>query len=705
MELIITEKPSVAKDIAKVLGINKNSDGYMSNDKYYITWAIGHLISLGTPNQQNPSWQSKENGWQDSDLPMLPEHFMYVINPKTKKQFNVIKDLIHRKEVDGLINAGDDGREGEYIQRLIYAMAKNTKPIKRLRISSMDKKSIEDGFKNLVPNSVMDNIFESAKCRAWSDWKIGMNFSELVCLKNKVSGFTVGRVQTPTVAIIRDRNDAIKNFVSKDFFQVKAFFDKDYYGILIDENSKEVKFDDKDSADKVISFVKGEKGEIKSLEEKKQFEERPFLYNLSGLQIDANKKFGYSSDKTLKLCQSLYETHKIVTYPRTDAKFLTSSISSKMKDYVKAIADKGYPVNKTDLINGLLLDKHIVDDAKVSDHHAIIINDNYANFHLKNLSEEEKNILELITNRMLVAFSPKYEYEQTTIITKIKDKIFRSVGKKPIEYGWKKTAKILGAKISEPKENQEFVGISLNDKVTCVDAKRLDKKTNPPKQLTEAELLKIMVNVGTLVEDKELKSAINNAKGLGTEATRSSIIKNIQDRGYVEVKKKCFYVTEKGRALLKFAPERLTSPIMSAEWEYALSEIEKGKKTSKDFNAEIDDYIRDVVKNYVGNSSGYSPQIESIGICPKCKGKFIKGKYGYYCENKCGFILNKYRGKNLTDAQKKNLLQGKSVVVKKLKAKSGNEYNMKITPTGQLKKSEYEGKTYYSMEFEESFSK
>lgn len=711
MKLVITEKPSVARDIARVLNATGKAKGYIYNEEYYITWALGHLVTLEDPHGQNPNWSEKD--WTLDDLPMLPKDFKYKVIDNVKDQFEVIKDLIHKSEVDELINAGDDGREGEYIQRLIYEKAGNTKPVMRLRFSSMDDGTIKKAFQNLVPASVMDNIYESAKCRAWSDWKLGMNLSRLVCVTNGLYGYSIGRVQTTVVAMIANRNDEIANFVSKDFFQVSAGFKADeiYDGVLIDEEGV-VNFADKKDADKILSQIEGKDGIITSIKKEKKKVSRPELYNLSALQIDANKRFGFSPDETLKYAQSLYETHKITTYPRTDSRYLTTGIASEIPDYIDAINKQGYPVDKTPVKNGAVIDKRIIDDRKVSDHHAIIINNNFISYDLSLLSSAEKNLLDLIIERMLISFSPNYEYMQTSVITEIEEHSFLSTGTETICLGWKETAQALGARTKQDA-SQIFAGIEEGKTVPCVGCARLNKKTVPPRQYTDGTIIEAMVNVASLIEDKNLKQSIRLAKGIGTVATRSEILKNIIEKGFVETKSvkksKYLFVTEKGRNLLKIAPDKLKDPILSAEWENCFSQIAAGNMSADEFNKEIDDYIIEVVNNYHKVSGLTDP--DAVGKCPYCGGNFKKGKFGLYCANKCGFVLRKFGGVDLTISQIKNLIHGNEVLVKGVHSKkTGKDFDCYIKPKKKGNKfvtvdSEFDGKTYHMLSFDMRFPK
>ena len=692
-QLVIAEKPSAGKAIAKVLGVTDSKDGYMESDRYVVSWAFGHLIRLGEPMEQNDAW---DKNWSMEQLPMLPKQFKYFINTDqgAKKQFNTLKNLINRSDIDGIINAGDAGREGELIQRLIYAKARNTKPVRRLWISSMADKDIKQGFENLKPQSEKDDLFAAALCRQHSDWKVGMNFSRLVAIKNNVYGFSIGSVQTPTVAFVRDRNDEIANFVSEPYFQVKANFDKEYWGILLNEDGKIASFKNGNDADCVINELDGENGNIIKYSVTRKTTNRPKLYNLSQLQIDANRKYKYSPAEVLQAAQNLYEKHKITTYPRTDSQYLNEAMRELLPGYVNAIAQNGYPVMQTPLVNGLFLDSNVINDKRVSDHHAIVINENYKDYDKSKLTLMETNVLDLIVKRMLLAFSPKYEYDQTIVLTKVNDYIFRTSGETPVDLGWKKTAKEIGITQKESPDSQVFYGIQKGDIVQLKNCERLDKKTKPPKQLTLGDLIQLMCNAGKTIEDQDLKKALNEAEGIGTEATRANIIEEILKRGYIEKKEKDFlFVTDKGRDLLDMAPEKLTTPTMRAEWEKDFSKIEQGQMKAHDFNLKVDEYIRNVIESYQGGltcrtKSSYKKN-EELGKCPKCGALYLNGKYGPYCSGKCGFILRKYKGNPLSVKQVQALINGHSVTVK----------GEKVNPSQNIIERKHEGKIYYFMDF------
>lgn len=719
MQLIITEKPSVADAISHAMGITMKKKGYYENEKFVCTWALGHLLEISPPAKQNPDW---DGDWTAEQLPMMPEKFRHELIPQKAAQFKVIRSLITSGRFSEIINAGDDGREGELIQREIYQACQNTMPVLRLRISSMDNTTIRAGFKRLEKSSTMDHIYAAARVRAEEDWKLGMNFSRLICVKNRdidgnqMKGFSLGRVQAVVVELVRKRNDEIAEFVPTPYFLVRADFDKGYYGMLQGDDDKQKHLISKEEADGIVQKIQGKEGVVTEYEINKRNSERPYLFSLSALQTAANQKYGYSPSETLKTAQALYEDHKVITYPRTDSEHLTENMRGTIPALFEAIA-KRYPLKDTPLADGLTMDDHIFNDKKVSDHHAIIINENYDGYNISNLSQKEANVLDLIVRRMMLAFSPRYEFNQTTVLTQVAGEIFKSTGETPLVLGWKKTAVVLGMKKKEAPDSQTFGHLKQGDRVTVTQCQREDKQTTPPKQYTTGTLIDMMTNIYKLfegVDDKIYRKLMKDCKGIATEATRADIIDLvINTRHYIEEcgRKKQLMVTEKGRALLAMTPEKLKDPVFSAEWEKAFWNIEKGKINASDFAKEVDQFIRDTVESYQGKQINISKeqllQIKTLGICPKCGGNFITGKNGAYCKNKCGFILKKYASKTLTETQIAKLLENEKVILKGVKGKNkeGNEitYDVAIKPTGSLKESIYNGKTYYYMEFETEY--
>lgn len=698
--LIITEKPSVATEIAKVLGNFKKHNGYMESPDYVITWAVGHLITLKEPKEQNPAWET----YDMELLPMFPEKMQYKVIPGVKEQFQIIKKLINRNDVSYLINAGDDGREGEYIQRLIYEFAGNQKPMKRLCIDSVTTKTIQTGFQNLKDGHVYDGYYEAGKGRAWSDWLIGMNFSRMVGLTYHAKGVHIGRVQTPTLGMIGQRCADIENFKSVPFFQVVGTFQEGFSATWIDEaNENAIK--EKEKADLIKQKCSGQQGSIISLETKPKILNRPKLYSLNSLQADANKKYKYTIDEVLTIAQSLYEKHKITTYPRTESEYITEDLSEEMLARIREISalEEYREVGQAILENGLNLDKNVVNNEKVTDHHAIIINENFATFNRSLLSEKEANVLDLILKRMLLAVAAVHQYEETTMIVEVEGERFRTIGKMITVAGWKQYEAILN-KSKRTGDTPPSDGLEVFDKlqagqtVVLEKAEIFEKKTTPPKYFTEGELVKAMENISRIIEDKDLKEVMKK-RGLGTTATRASIIEGLLKVGYIERKKNSVHITELGKNILAAAPVELRTPEMSAEWEIKLQAIEKGQGSLDEFMQEIQSYIQRTVQQYRSMTIESNPlqnlseTTVIVGKCPYCGGQVRETKKGFICENThftekgidekgCAFFMSKNHpyfaayGIRLTQSMIKSLLLKGEVIVKGIQSKKGTKYSM-----------------------------
>lgn len=698
--LIVAEKPSAAKIYADALGRFTKHDGYMENDDYIITWAVGHLIGLCTPEGQNPDWTDKH--WEVSQLPMLPNPFHYQIISATKKQYYVIEKLIHRKDVNLLINAGDAGREGEYIQRLIYDMAKSTLPEKRLWTDSMTESEIKRGFQNLLDGKDKYNLYLSAKARAFYDWKIGMNGTRALCLYNKVFGYSVGRVQLVVVRIVADRDKAIQEFKPEPFYQVSIDTNKGYSGLWYTEEDGEKKnsFSKKTDAEAMIRKVDGKSGTIKNTFTVRRTKDRPKFYNLAAVQSDAAKLFGYQLNETLGYVQNLYEKHKLVTYPRTDSRYITKDIARDIPLYIDMIRqhqDLPNEIKKAaELViqNTINLDKGVVDNSKVTDHHALLITEQFKQYSLNKLSKQEWNVLLLIIKQMLLACSQRYEYDETTIITEVENETFKTTGQTPISYGFMETMKIMNGKM--PVTVKTLPAVKKGEMIQVKKTELISKMTNPPEPITNDKLIKIMENVSRLIEDKTLKDALKE-KGIGTSATRGSIVDKVFEMGYVEYgsgKNPPIHVTEKGLALLQMTPEKLSSPSLTAEWELKLEQIANGTYSFSQFEKEVDAYVIQMIEDIKNLSQTQNITVkqssgkEVIGTCPFCGNPVYENQKSFYCSNYkagCKFSLWKndkwfeWKGKKVTKTMAKSFLAGKRVHMKGLKKKDGGTYDAYVS--------------------------
>jgi DNA topoisomerase-3 len=565
--LVIAEKPSVARDIGKVLGCNKKGDGFLIGDKYIVTWAVGHLVTLFEPEE----YDLKYKKWRFDTLPIIPETMKIKPIDATKKQFEIIKRLMEDERIDSLICATDAGREGELIFRYTYEAAFCTKPFKRLWISSMTDEAIKEGFEKLKEGREYDNLFYSAKCRSEADWLVGMNASRAYTLKYNAL-LSIGRVQTPTLAILVKRQKEIENFVPQDYFEVNAIF-YNYKGTFIDKETNETKILEKTLAEALLEKIKDKTGKVLKIENEKKKQVPPLLYDLTELQRDGNKKFGFSAQKTLNLVQDLYEKRKLVTYPRTDSRYLSKDMVNKIQSTLNKVAVEPYLeyVKYVKALQKLPITKRIIDDSKVTDHHAIIPTDVTPN--LKLLSQDELKIYDLIVRRFISVFYPNYEFTLTKITTEVEGENFITKGKTILNLGWMELYKNDNKK---SEDEDELPKLKKGEEVKVIDGEIVQKKTKPPSAYNEASLLSAMENAGRFVEDEDIKEQLKEG-GLGTPATRAAIIERLINVGYITRKGKSLLPAEKGMKLIEIVPEELKSPETTGKWEKGLTSISKGK--------------------------------------------------------------------------------------------------------------------------------
>ena len=686
--LVIAEKPSVAMAISKVINnTSVKNDGYIDGDKFFVSWCVGHLVSMCDPEEIDEKYKV----WSFDTLPIIPESFKLKVNSKTSKQFNVIKKLMNSSDVDTIINGCDSGREGENIFRLVYIMAGCKKPFKRLWINSQTDKAIREGFTNLKPSSNYDNLYLSAKCRAESDWLVGMNGTRAFTIQGQKLGaekqvLSLGRVQTPTLAMIVNRHKEIENFIPKDFWTIKSIYDT-FCGTWYDANTKETRIFDKAKADVIVNRINGKVATVQDVktENKKQF--APQLFDLTELQRTCIRKLGLSADEALKITQGLYEK-KLVTYPRTDSKYLSDDIVPTLMDRVKAV--KISPLEKVcDYIlqsKNLKLDKKIVDNSNVSDHHAIIPTEEAADLSI--LSAIEKKVYDIIIRRFLAIFLPPYEYQATTITTTYENEFFATKGSTPINKGWKVLYQSEEAeddsKDSDDEKKQELPKCAVGDKFKINKAECKQDATKPQPQYNEASLLESMEHAGKFIEDDELKEQLKDG-GLGTPATRAQIIETLLSRGYIIRKKKGkidnLIPTDKGIALIDIVPNEIKSPKLTAKWEKALNLMAKGQFSVEKFMSSIQNYSKFLVEEAkkvksinFQSSSSISNKNEVIGQCKECGADVIETSKGFSCskwkETGCKFTLWKNDkslerySKTLTKTAAKQLLKSDKTTIK-----------------------------------------
>lgn len=676
--LVITEKPSVARDIAKVLKCSKKGVGYFYNEEYIISWAIGHLVTLCDPEEYNQDLKK----WKMDTLPIIPDNIKTKAIKKTREQLKILNNLINMKEVSALICATDSGREGELIFRYIYSISKCKKPFQRLWISSMTDESIKEGFKNLKNGEEYDNLYKSAKCRSEADWLVGINASRAFTLKFNVL-LSIGRVQTPTLAILVDRHTEIEKFEIKEYFEVEANFETKaqlkevYKATWLDLKKNETKIFEKNKVAEILNNIKGKNGLVFSVENETKKQHSPLLYDLTELQRDCNKKFGYSANKTLSLAQDLYEKRKLITYPRTDSRYISEDIKPKLMGILKCI--NSIPEYSTYLeyvfsLKSLPITKRIVDNSKISDHHAII--PTITKIDLSKLKLEERNVYNLIVRRFISVFYPCYVYNITKIITKVDNEYFITKGNTILEKGWT----ILNIKSEKEKKVEEHLpNVSKGEGVLLKNCKSINKKTKPPVHYNDATLLSAMENAGRLVEDEALKEQLKDS-GLGTPATRASIIERLIGVGYLERKGKSLIPTQKGIQLIEVVPVELKSAETTGKWERGLSNVAKGKMETERFMQSIKRYVNFLVDyakktncevvfetEKLENSKKYRNS-KKFGKCIKCDGDILENSKSFYCSNwKSGCKFSIWKDKiqglaiKLDDRDIKKLLKEKKI--------------------------------------------
>jgi DNA topoisomerase III len=637
--LVLAEKPSVGKELAKVLKCNENKGAYIEGNKYIVTWAMGHLVGLMDPE----GYDEKYKKWSMETLPMLPNHMRLTVLNKTKKQYNEVKKQLLRNDVSEIIIATDSGREGELVARWILEKAKVKKPLKRLWISSQTKKAILDGFKNLKDGKEYENLYKAAVCRAEADWLVGLNVTRALTCKYNAQ-LSAGRVQSPTLFMIVNREEEIKNFKPENYWCLNAKGKGFTLNWIDNKTFKE------EIADSIVNKCKGKEGEVIEVKKATKKKYSPALYDLTELQRDANKIFGYSAKETLNLMQRLYENHKILTYPRTDSRYVTSDIVETIPERLKAVAFGEYRAVAEQLLKlGVKANKNYVDNSKVSDHHAIIPTEEKGN--LANLNREEKNIYDLVVKRFLSVLMPNYEYEQTTIVVDIAKEIFIAKGNITKNKGWKRLYDNLK---DEEEENQELPNLKKGDKVTIVSVNKVKKETTPPSRFNEATLLSAMENPHKYINvGKDAAKTLGETGGLGTVATRADIIEKLFNSFVIEKKGKDIYPTSKGKQLIDLVPKDLKSPLLTAKWEKELEDIAKGKSNDIKFIKGMREYATNLVEDVKGGTEKFHHDNQTGKKCPNC-GKYlleVKSKNGrlLVCQDReCGYRENLAR---LTNAR------------------------------------------------------
>ncbi len=661
--LVIGEKPSVSRELAKVLGAKTKKNGYLEGNGCIVSWCYGHLVGLKFPDEYCDAWSAK---WSFSQLPMIPTDWKFKISESAKEQYKILKDLMTGDDVTEIICATDADREGECIFRYVYNLAGCKKPVKRLWISSLEESAIRSGFQKLKSDSEYDNLFAAGFCRAKADWLVGMNGSRLFSVRYNAH-LNTGRVQTPTLAMIVKRDAEIANFVKQKYFTV----DLDVGFKAVSE-----RIDDEALADRLVTNCDGKMVTVTAAKKEVKSVSAPKLFDLTTLQREANKKFGYTAQQTLDYMQSLYEK-KLVTYPRTDSQYLSDDMEQTAYALLPEITGK---LELESVENPNL--KAVINNSKVTGHHAIIPTESGVKYDIASLSTGEQNIWKLVSLRLMCASASAYKYGSVKVNLVCENTEFTAAGKTVLESGWK----AFDSKIGETEKSDDKSLPNLEEGMTFrAKAAKSEHFTSPPKAFTENTLLSAMEHAGAENFDKEAEK-----KGLGTPATRASTIENLVKHGYIERDGKKITATGKGKNLIRVMPDEVQSAQLTADWENKLLEVERGNRSADSFMREINDFVTNLVGKYgtLDDSVSFGENKPSIGNCPKCGKLIIKGKYGWYCSGRCGMNLTKVYGVELSEGQLKLLLAGKET--------SYVRNGKKTIVMSKVLENEYNGKIYFN---------
>jgi len=610
--LVIAEKPSVGRDIARVLKCTIKGDGFLSSGTHAVSWAVGHLAELCEPEDYAAEYKS----WRAEYLPIIPDALRLRPIARTAKQFGVLKRLMNSKDTDSLVCATDSGREGELIFRYIYGLAKCTKPFRRLWISSMTDAAVKRGFDELKDGREYDHLYDSARCRSEADWLVGINATRAYTLKYNTL-LSVGRVQTPTLALMTERRREIDTFVPVDYYEVTADFITDgggaYSGLRCDAVTEETKILSRETAEAIAEGVRGARGVVEKFDVEQKSQPPPLLYDLTELQRDCNRRFGFSAQKTLSIAQDLYEKRKLITYPRTNSRYLPNDMSPKLESLLLSLPDEPYGefVKYLTDTGGPKPSARVIDDTKVTDHHAIIPTG--AKVNTAALTPDEAKVFDLIARRFIAVFYPRCVYNAIKIFTAVRGESFLTKGSVVVQPGY--TVLYPGRDASgdaAKADDAPLPDVSIGDAVTAVNADALHKKTKPPPQYTEATLLSAMEHAGRLVADEALREQMKDS-GLGTPATRAAIIERLLAVGYIVRAGRSLSPTEKGMKLIEVVPDELKSAETTGKWERGLSLVAEGKMDPARFMGSIERYVRFIVERSQAGADATFPEEKRKG--------------------------------------------------------------------------------------------
>ena len=688
-KLIVTEKPSVARTISKVLGVTTRRDGYLEGDGWLVSWCVGHLVELAPPGAYDPRFDR----WSRADLPILPVRWQYLVSSSTKKQFDILCKLMHRADIDRIVCATDAGREGELIFRLVYQECGCRKPVSRLWISSMEDAAIRAGFANLKPSTEYDSLYKAALCRERADWLVGINATRLFSCLHGVT-LNVGRVMTPMLAMTVEREAAIAAFHPEPFYTV--------FLRMEDYMASSSRFKDKSKAEALLAECrKFGQAVVQKTERKEKAERPPALYDLTTLQRDANRLLGFSAQQTLDYTQSLYEK-KLVTYPRTDSRYLTKDMEPGLPGLVRQTAACFGVTGGISIYTG-----QVIHDKKVSDHHAILPTQSVARADLSSLPVGETSVLRLIAARLLAAVGEPYRYAETVVLFECAGQTFTSKGRTVLDEGWKTVERVVLGNAAEKVEENLDVLTEMQNKETLpvLDAELKEGRTTPPKHFTEDTLLAAMESAGAEAMPKEAER-----RGIGTSATRAATIEKLVQKGFLARegggKTKHLLPTEKGRVLIAAMPEQLKSPAMTADWETKLTQIEKGQYAPENFMEEIESMMKNLVNQYANTPSALAKAANGapvVGACPNCGSDVVEREKGFFCSKReCRFVIWKDNaffarlGKHTTRQVVDKLLRDGRARLKDCKSqRTGKSYNATV-----LLNTEADGRAKFSLEFD-----
>ena len=718
--LIIAEKPSVGEDLARVLpgpfkkkaGTGEKRSRALEGPDHIISWAVGHLVSLADPDQ----YDEKFKKWRMADLPIVPTKFkLEVRDERSQKQMKVVREYLRSDEVDLVVNACDAGREGELIFAYLYEKAGSKKPVERLWLSSMTESAMREALENLRPSSEFALLEEAARSRSEADWIVGMNATRAATIRLRSSfdgAVSLGRVQTPTLAILTRREEEIRAFIPEAYWLVDAKFAADdgrkYEGRY--HAGAKPRIENQASADEIVAAVKGQRGKITKLDKTKKTEKPAMLYDLTSLQRDANTRFGFSAKRTLGAAQRCYEEHKALTYPRTNSRYLTTDMVDQIKPTAEQVGRDSEYTAAAEYVSGLDLLPlgRVVNDEKVGDHHAIIPTN--AEHKLDKMSSDDRRIYDLVVRRFLAIFHPDAEFENTRVETTVSEHVFRTRGKVLIIPGWRGVYGELadGAKSAAEEDegrDQTLPKLELDEEVDTTEVEALEKETKPPRRYSDASLLGAMETAGKLVDDDELREAMKES-GIGTPATRAAIIERLIDVGYIEREGRALVPTEKGMNVIRLLDGHpLTEPALTGEWEHRLGEIQEGTETRKKFMADIKEFAVGTINELDTKLKDVKIPRANLGPCPVCGADIIENRKGYSCwareDPGCGFVIWKGKvGKQLPAAIARELIAtGRTEKqVAGFKGRSGRSFRAKLA----LQQSD-EGK--WRVEFDEAWAK